>query len=295
LFLVPSSGFTVLNPTFTTTNGSRVLRRFFRDPGTTLGSALAIILIVLALITPWITGDPLKQDTKQRLQAPGSAHWLGTDQLGRDVMSRVLYGSRISLRIGLIVTAISLVVGAVIGLLAGLLGGLWDDILMRTTDIFLAFPSLILAMAISAALGPNLTNVMIAVAAVSWPGYARLLRAQVLAVKNLEFVDAARSLGASTPRIAWQHLLPNTLAPLLVQASFDIGSSILVAAGLSFIGFGAQPPTPEWGAMVSETRNFINEAPWASSAPAIAILLTVLAFNLLGDGLRDILDPRGNK
>jgi peptide/nickel transport system permease protein len=137
--------------------------------------------------------------------------------------------------------------------------------------------------------------VMIAVAAVSWPGYARLLRAQVLAVKNLEFVDAARSLGAGTPRIAFQHLLPNSLAPLLVQASFDIGSSILVAAGLSFIGLGAQPPTPEWGAMVSETRNFINEAPWASSAPAIAILLTVLAFNLLGDGLRDVLDPRANK
>ncbi len=276
-------------------NRSRVLRRFFRDPGTILGSALAIMLIVLALITPWITGDPLKQDTKQRLQAPGSVHWLGTDQLGRDVMSRVLYGSRISLRIGLIVTVLSLVVGAIVGLLAGLLGGLWDDILMRTTDIFLAFPGLILAMAISAALGPNLTNVMIAVAAVSWPGYARLLRAQVLSVKNLEFVDAARSLGAGTPRIAFQHLLPNSIAPLLVQASFDIGSSILVAAGLSFIGFGAQPPTPEWGAMVSETRNFINEAPWASSAPAIAILLTVLAFNLLGDGLRDILDPRGNR
>jgi peptide/nickel transport system permease protein len=276
-------------------NRSRILRRFFRDPGTILGSTLAVVLIVLALITPWITGDPLKQDTKQRLQAPGSVHWLGTDQLGRDVMSRVLYGSRISLRIGLIVTVLSLVVGVIVGLLAGLLGGLWDDILMRTTDIFLAFPGLILAMAISAALGPNLTNVMIAVAAVSWPGYARLLRAQVLAVKNLEFVDAARSLGAGTPRIAFQHLLPNSVAPLLVQASFDIGSSILVAAGLSFIGFGAQPPTPEWGAMVSETRNFINEAPWASSAPAIAILLTVLAFNLLGDGLRDVLDPRANK
>lgn len=285
----------MISPALTTTNRSRMVRRFFRDPGTILGSALAIVLISLALITPWITGDPLKQDTKQRLQAPGAAHWLGTDQLGRDVMSRVLYGARISLRVGLVVTAISLVVGAVVGLVAGLLGGLWDDILMRTTDIFLAFPGLILAMAISAALGPNLTNVMIAVAAVSWPGYARLLRAQVLAVKNLEFVDAARSLGASTPRIAWQHLLPNSIAPLLVQASFDIGSAILVAAGLSFIGFGAQPPTPEWGAMVSETRNFINEAPWASSAPAIAILLTVLAFNLLGDGLRDILDPRGNR
>lgn len=285
----------MLNPTLTSSNRSRTLRRFFRDPGTILGSVLALVLIILALLAPWITCDPLLQDTKQRLQAPSANHWFGTDQLGRDVMSRVLYGARISLRIGLVVTSIALIVGAVVGLLAGLSGGLWDDLLMRVTDIFLAFPGLILAMAISAALGPNLTNVMIAVAAVSWPGYARLLRAQVLAVKNLEFVDAARSLGSSTLHIAWRHLLPNSFAPLLVQASFDIGSAILVAAGLSFIGFGAQPPTPEWGAMVSETRNFIREAPWASSAPAIAILLTVLAFNLLGDGLRDVLDPRGNK
>jgi peptide/nickel transport system permease protein len=276
-------------------NRSRTLRRFFRDPGTILGSVLAITLVVIALLAPWITGDPLLQDTKQRLQAPNSNHWFGTDQLGRDVMSRVLYGARISLRIGLVVTAISMTIGALVGLIAGLIGGILDDILMRITDIFLAFPGLILAMAISAALGPNLSNVMIAVAAVSWPGYARLLRAQVLAVKNLEFVDAARSLGAGTSRIAFKHLLPNSLAPLLVQASFDIGSAILVAAGLSFIGFGAQPPTPEWGAMVSETRSFMREAPWASSAPAIAILLTVLAFNLLGDGLRDVLDPKGSR
>lgn len=276
------------------TNRGRVLKRFLRDPGTVFGSSIAILLLLVAIFAPWFTGNPLKQDTAKRLEAPNSEHWLGTDQLGRDVMSRVLYGARISLRVGLVVTTLSLLVGGVIGLLAGLMGGLWDDILMRITDIFLAFPGLILAMAISAALGPNLTNVMIAVAAVSWPSYARLLRAQVLSIKNLEFVDAARALGAGRARIAWQHLLPNSLAPLLVQASFDIGSAILTAAGLSFIGFGAQPPTPEWGAMVSETRNFINEAPWASSSPAIAILLTVLAFNLLGDGIRDVLDPRGN-
>jgi peptide/nickel transport system permease protein len=276
------------------TNRSRVLRRFLRDPGTIFGSSMAILLLLVTILAPWLTGNPLKQDTSKRLEAPNSEHWLGTDQLGRDVMSRVLYGARISLRVGLVVTILSLLVGGVIGLLAGLMGGLWDDILMRITDIFLAFPGLILAMAISAALGPNLTNVMIAVAAVSWPNYARLLRAQVLSIKNLEFVDAARALGAGRSRLAWQHLLPNSLAPLLVQASFDIGSAILTAAGLSFIGFGAQPPTPEWGAMVSETRNFINEAPWASSSPAIAILLTVLAFNLLGDGIRDVLDPRGN-
>ena len=208
----------------------------------------------------------------------------------------MLWGSRISLAIGFLVVALSLVVGTAVGLLAGTLGGFWDNVLMRVTDIFLAFPALILAMAISAALGPSLTNVMIAVAAVSWPNYARLTRAQVLGIRGLEFVDAGpRSLGASGGRIAWRHLLPNSLSPLLVQASFDVGGAILTAAGLGFIGFGAQPPTPEWGAMVSETRNFIAEAPWASTAPALAILLTVLAFNLLGDGLRDILDPRGRR
>jgi peptide/nickel transport system permease protein len=275
--------------------GGRSLKRFVRNPGTVIGSVLTIALLLFALFAPLITGNPLEQNLSERLSPPSSLYWFGTDQLGRDVFARVVSGARISLRLGLIVVSLALTVGAIVGLLAGLLGGLWDDILMRITDIFLAFPALILAMAISAALGPNLTNVMIAVAAVSWPSYARLLRAQVLTLKNVEFVDAARGLGATQGRLAFRHLLPNSLTPLMVQASFDIGSAILTAAGLSFIGFGAQPPTPEWGAMVSETRNFINEAPWASSAPAIAILLTVLAFNLLGDGLRDILDPRGRR
>jgi peptide/nickel transport system permease protein len=272
---------------------SRAARRFLRDPGTLLGSTLVLLLLLMALFAPLLAGNPLEQDLSARLKPPGPQHFLGTDQLGRDVFSRVLIGSRISLYIGFLVVLLSLSVGALVGLLAGTLGGLWDDILMRLTDIFLAFPALILAMAISAALGPSLTNVMIAVAAVSWPNYARLMRAQVLSLKGLDFVDAARSLGAGSARIAWRHLLPNSLAPLLVQASFDVGGAILTAAGLGFIGFGAQPPTPEWGAMVSETRNFITEAPWASTAPALAILLAVLAFNLLGDGLRDILDPRG--
>ena len=278
-----------------TSRRRRALRRFLRDPGTVIGGTLAIVLIVLALFAPLIAGDPIKQDLAARLQAPGAAHLFGTDQLGRDTFSRVLIGSRISLAIGVMVVTLSLAVGGLVGLFAGLLGGLWDDLLMRLTDIFLAFPALILAMAISAALGPSLTNVMIAVAAVSWPNYARLMRAQVLTLKERDFVDAARALGAAPRRVAWRHLLPNSLAPLLVQASFDIGGAILTAAGLGFIGFGAQPPTPEWGAMVSETRNFITEAPWASAAPALAILLTVLAFNLLGDGLRDILDPRSQQ
>ncbi len=274
---------------------SRPVRRFRRDPGAMIGLVLVFSLLLLALTAPLIAGDPLRQNLSARLQAPGSEHLLGTDQLGRDVFSRTVWGSRISLAIGFLVVALSVVVGAFVGLLAGVLGGFWDDLLMRLTDIFLAFPALILAMAISAALGPSLRNVMIAVAVVSWPSYARLMRAQILTLKGLDFVGAAQALGAGQGRVAWKHLLPNSVAPLLVQASFDVGAAILTAAGLGFIGFGAQPPTPEWGAMVSETRNFILEAPWASAAPALAILLTVLAFNLLGDGVRDILDPRGKR
>ncbi|GAA4003336.1 ABC transporter permease [Deinococcus rubellus] len=269
------------------------LRRLRRNSGAMLGFVLLLFLLVAALIGPLFLGSPGAQDLAVRLSPPSAAHWLGTDQLGRDVLTRVLNGARISLSLGVGVMLASLVSGSLIGLLAGLLGGWWDEVLMRVTDVFLAFPSLILAMAISAALGPSLTNVMIAVALVSWPTYARLIRAQVLALREREFVEAARALGSSQGRVALRHLLPNSLAPLLVQGSFDVGSAILTAAGLGFIGFGAQPPTPEWGAMVSETRNYISQAPWASSAPAVAILLTVLAFNLIGDGLRDVFDPRG--
>ncbi|AZI42026.1 ABC transporter permease [Deinococcus psychrotolerans] len=269
------------------------LRKLRRNSGAMLGFVLLVLLVASALLGPLFLGSPGAQDLAARLSVPSAAHWLGTDQLGRDVLTRVLSGARISLGLGVGVMLSALIVGSLIGLLAGLLGGWWDEALMRLTDIFLAFPSLILAMAISAALGPNLTNVMIAVALVSWPTYARLIRAQVLALREREFVEAARALGSSQTRVALRHLLPNSFAPLLVQGSFDVGSAILTAAGLGFIGFGAQPPTPEWGAMVSETRNYIAQAPWASSAPAVAILLTVLAFNLIGDGLRDVFDPRG--
>jgi peptide/nickel transport system permease protein len=269
------------------------LRRLLRNPGAALGLVILALLLLGALLLPPLLSNPLAQNLDLRLTAPSGTHLLGTDQLGRDVLSRTANGARLSLGLGVSVMTASLLLGSLVGLLAGVLGGWWDEVLMRLTDIFLAFPSLILAMAISAALGPNLINVMVAVALVSWPTYARLIRAQILALREREFVDAARALGGSPARVALRHLLPNSLAPLLVQASFDVGSAILTAAGLGFIGFGAQPPTPEWGAMVSETRNYLAQAPWASSAPALAILLTVLAFNLLGDGLRDVLDPRG--
>ena len=269
------------------------LQRLLRNPGALVGLILLALILLGSLLLPPLLSSPIAQDLGVRLAAPSAAHLLGTDQLGRDVLSRSMNGARLSLGLGVTVMLVSLGLGSLVGLLAGLLGGWWDEALMRITDIFLAFPGLILAMAISAALGPSLINVMIAVALVSWPTYARLIRAQVLALREREFVDAARALGGSPARIALRHLLPNSVAPLLVQGSFDVGSAILTAAGLGFIGFGAQPPTPEWGAMVSETRNYISQAPWASSAPAIAILLTVLAFNLIGDGLRDVLDPRG--
>ena len=255
--------------------------------------ALIATLAACALLAPLLAPyDPLAQDLAVRLKPPSPEHWLGTDSLGRDIASRILYGARISLVIGVVVVGSAGVFGTFVGLVAGYAGGLVDEALMRLTEVFLAFPALILAMAIAGALGPSLTNAIIAIAAVTWAVYARLVRGQILSLRQREFVEAARAMGASRRRIVLRHLLPNTLAPLMVQASFDMGSSIIAAAGLSFIGFGAQPPTPEWGVMISEGRNFISTQPWLSLFPGLAILLAVGSFNLLGDGLRDAFDPR---
>ena len=264
-----------------------------RSPLTVAGVVLIVTLALIAVLAPIIApANPLKQVLSTRLKPPSAAHWLGTDQLGRDVLSRMIYGARISLTIGIVVVGLAASLGTLVGLVAGYTGGWLDEGLMRLTDVFFAFPALILAMAISGALGPSLTNAMIAIAVVTWPVYARLVRAQVLSLREREYVEASRSLGASAERIVWHHILPNTLAPLLVQASFDMGAAILSAAGLSFIGFGTQPPTAEWGVMISEGRNYIATQPWLSLFPGVAILLTVAAFNLIGDGLRDALDPR---
>ena len=252
-------------------------------------AAFALAAAFAPLIAP---ADPLAQELAARLQPPSAAHWLGTDQLGRDVLSRLLYGARISLVIGLVVVVAAGVLGTLVGIVAGYAGGWIDEALMRFTEVFLAFPPLILAMAIAGALGPSLTNAIIAIAAVTWAVYARLARGQILSLRRREYVEAAHAIGASRARILFRHLLPNALAPLLVQASFDMGSAIISAAGLSFIGFGAQPPTPEWGVMISEGRNFISTEPWLSLFPGLAILLAVGSFNVLGDGLRDALDPR---
>ena len=249
----------------------------------------AICAVFAPILAPY---DPLAQALGSRLEPPSPEHWLGTDQLGRDIASRLLYGARISLVIGIVVVALAGVFGTFVGLVAGYAGGLVDETLMRVTEVFLAFPPLILAMAIAGALGPSLVNAIIAIAAVTWAIYARLTRGQLLSLRRREFVEAARAIGASRARILARHLLPNALAPLLIQASFDMGSAIISAAGLSFIGFGAQPPTPEWGVMISEGRNFISTQPWLSLFPGLAILFAVGAFNLLGDGLRDAFDPR---
>lgn len=264
-----------------------------REPLNVLALTLIALFALGAILAPLIAPyDPLAQDLASRLDPPSGAHWLGTDQLGRDILSRLLYGSRISLVIGMVVVGLAGVFGTFVGVVAGYVGGMADEALMRLTEVFLAFPPLILAMAIAGALGPSLTNAIIAIAAVTWAVYARLARGQILALRQREYVEAARSIGASPIRIMWRHLLPNAIAPLLIQASFDMGSAIISAAGLSFIGFGAQPPTPEWGVMISEGRNFISTQPWLSLFPGLAILFAVGAFNLLGDGLRDILDPR---
>jgi peptide/nickel transport system permease protein len=264
-----------------------------RSPLTVLGLAIILMFVLSAVFAPLLAPmNPTQQILSQRLKPPSAGHWLGMDQLGRDVFSRLLFGAPISLTVGLVVVGSASTLGTLVGLIAGYARGTVDELLMRLTDIFLAFPPLILAMAIAGALGPSLNNAMIAIAAVTWPVYARLVRGQVLSLREREFIQAAFSIGASTPRILFRHLLPNALAPILVQASFDMGGAILSAAGLSFIGFGARPPTPEWGVMISEGSKFFSTQPWLSFFPGLAILLTVAAFNLIGDGLRDAFDPR---
>ncbi len=271
----------------------RRLIRAFRQPAVLVGFLIFALFVLLAVLAPIISPyDPLGQNVVDGLKPPSAQYLFGTDKLGRDIFSRVLYGARLSLLSGTAVVLLAGSVGTLVGLVAGYLGSWADQIMMRITDIFLAFPALILAMAIAGALGPSLPNALIAISVVTWPVYARLIRGQVLSLKERDFILAAHTLGIPQWQIIMRHLLPNTLAPLLVQASFDLGGAILSVAGLSFIGFGAQPPTPEWGVMISEGRNYIATQWWLATMPALAMLLLVASSNLLGDGLRDLLDPR---
>jgi ABC-type dipeptide/oligopeptide/nickel transport system permease subunit len=270
-----------------------VWNRLARDRWARLGLAIVAGLAVLAICAPLLApGDPFRGDLAASLRAPSGAFLLGSDVQGRDVLSRVLYGARLSLAVGLISQGIALALGVTLGLVAGYYGRWIEGCIMRVADVTLAFPSLLLLIAIAAAVRPSLPAVFVVIGAVGWAGMARLVRGQLLVVRGLEYVQAARALGASDARIIGRHLLPNVVAPVIVAATLGIGGAIMAEAALSFIGLGAQPPTPSWGAMVAEGRDLLRVAPWVSLVPGLAIGLAVLGTNLLGDGLRDALDVR---
>jgi len=272
------------------------LRYVKRTPLTLMGLTGVLLLSIVAACATWIA--PFPEDARgtthieAKFEPPSLSHLFGTDELGRDVFSRVIFGARISIVVGLFAIGLSLLIGVPLGVVAGYIGGRVDEVIMRITDVFLSFPPLLLAMAISVTLGPNLLNAMIAIAVAWWPWYTRILRAEAVSVRERAFVEAARAMGASPGRIILRHILPNCLAPLIVQASMDLGSIILTSAALSYLGLGAQPPTPEWGLMISTSRSFFLTHWWIVTFPGLAIFVAVLSFNLLGDGLREIMDPK---
>lgn len=269
------------------------LQRIGRSKSAMAGLVILVLLVASALLAPILAPfDPIAQNPLHALYSPGSPYLFGTDQFGRDVLSRVVWGSQISLRIGLISVTIALVIGVTIGLVAGYYGDKVDNILMRLIDIMLAFPGILLALAIVSILGPSVTNLMVAVGVSAIPEYARLTRGSVLAAREELYVEAARVIGAPNRIILVRHLLPNVVTPIIVAATLGVGSAILTAAALSFLGLGSQPPTPEWGRMLSDGRAYLQSQWWISTFPGLAIMLTVLATNLFGDGLRDALDPR---
>jgi len=264
-----------------------------KSPLALIGLGIITAFLVIAVLGDFLAPyKPLAVDITNRLQPPSVQHFFGTDEFGRDVFSRLLSGAKYSIQTGVVVLAIAIPLGSILGAIAGYFGGKYDEVIMRITDVFLAFPSLILAMAVSAALGPSLQNVMLSLIVVWWPAYARLVRGQALSVRENAYIEAARSMGASRVRIIFQHILPNSISPVIVRATLEMGMVIIWAAGLSFLGFGAQPPSPEWGRLITEGRIYIFQAWWITAFPGLAILLVVLGFNLLGDGLRDILDPK---
>jgi peptide/nickel transport system permease protein len=268
-------------------------RRTFRHGQAQIGGTIILILIISAIFAPVISPfDPLEIRAGGALEEPSRDHLFGTDDLGRDMFSRIVYGSRITLQIGTLIVAVSVGIGVLIGLIAGYYGGVVDTVLMRLVDVMLAFPGLLLALAIVAILGPGLFNAMIAVGIGSFPAFARLVRGSVLSVRETEYVTAGRVLGATGPHMIRHAVLPNVLAPIIVLASLEFPAAVLSAAALSFLGLGAQPPAPEWGALLVDGRNYIRSAPWLVNYPGAAIFFVVLAFNLLGNTLRDVLDPR---
>jgi peptide/nickel transport system permease protein/oligopeptide transport system permease protein len=272
---------------------NRAWGKFKRNHIAMLGLGIVAFFVLLAVLAPFIANhDPLQTSFTTIRKAPSASYWLGTDELGRDIFSRMVYGARASLMAGLVSVLIALVVGVPFGLAAGYFGGWTDSFISRATEALLAIPFLILAIALAAFLGPSLTNAMIAIGVSAAPKFVRLTRGQVLAVKNEDYVQSARALGASDLRIIGRHVFPNVMPPLIVQATITIATAIIAEASLSFLGLGLQPPTPSWGSMLNTAKDFVSQAPWMSIFPGIAIFLAVLGFNLLGDGLRDALDPR---
>lgn len=274
-------------------NWKNFYRKLRKNKAAMVGGFLILFFIIVALIGPFFTPyEPDAQIITNKLAPPSAEHWFGTDHLGRDIFSRIIHGMKITLYIGFSSVILGATVGVLLGIISGYYGGRIDSIIMRMMDVLLAFPGILLALAIVSVLGPSLNNVIIAVAIFSVPVFARIVRGSTLEVKNLEYVDAVRALGATDSRIIFKHILPNVTSPFIVQATLNIATSVLAASGLSFLGLGAQPPMPEWGAMLSDGRNYLYNAPHVALFPGLAIVLVVLAFNVLGDGLRDALDPK---
>ncbi|AIQ62695.1 Glutathione transport system permease protein GsiD [compost metagenome] len=268
-------------------------KAFRRNKTAMLGLGIILFFIIIALLAPLIAPyDYKEQVLMDRLKAPSADHWFGTDDLGRDMFTRIIYGARISLWVGFFSVIGSIIIGTILGVLAGFYGKWIDMLISRLFDILLAFPSILLAIAIVAILGPSLQNALYAIAIVNVPTYGRLVRAKVLSLKSEEYITAARAIGMKNTRILLTHILPNSLTPIIVQGTLGIATAIIEAAALGFLGLGAQPPEPEWGKMLSDSRQFIQKAPWTVVFPGLSIMLTVLGFNLMGDGLRDVLDPR---
>jgi len=276
--------------------GASLRGRLAASPLLTIGAAVSVLIVVIAILAPLIAPFPGDAGAATHpfavLRAPSAQHWFGTDQVGRDVLSRIIYGARVSPLIAVAVIALACAVGIPLGIAAGYFGGWLDDVIMRITDIFLAFPALLLALALASVLPASLTSLTIAIAATWWPWYARLIRGQAASVAGRPFVESCRALGLSRRRIIFRHILPNAVTPLIVQVSLDVGGVILTASALSFLGLGAQDPTPDWGLMVAEGQSYFTSDWWVVTFPGLAILITAFAFNLLGDGLRDLLDPR---
>jgi len=274
---------------------TEVWRRLKKNKMAMIGLTILGIIVLLAIFADIIApydSVAIKQNLKERLQGPSSSHIFGTDEYGRDMFARLIHGARVSLQVGILAVGISIIIGGTLGAIAGYYGGKLDNIIMRIMDVFLAVPSILLAIAIVSALGPNLLNLMFAISISSVPGYARIVRSSVISIRDQEFIEAAKAIGADDFRIISKHIIPNALAPVIVQGTLGVAGAILSTAGLSFIGMGIQPPAPEWGAMLSGGRQYLRYAPHVTTIPGVAIVIIILALNLLGDGLRDALDPR---